>query len=424
MADARTVGSPWPEAVRRVLPSGLTVIAQRAPYPVAALTTTHQVGFRDEDERAAGMAHLIEHLVCRAAARDDIWARSTADKAAWLAESRRDYTVFGLVVPSQQLVQASAAEARRMTSLAVDNDDLPAEVAIIQREYRNLIESRRYGLFPAFLSNRHLFDTAAEGGDGYGLIDGLQRLEPEDVTTFFEKHYTAARTIVSVVGDLDEYQILEAVSDQFSTVHRNGEPRAVPPIRPRLQTDRRAAYRRTGVPDALAMAWRVPDPCLNFAGYVKTVLAWWSLCAGNGPLSLWLRAQAPEVHPRCTVGTFNNPWDMRIGITLVLELAGSSIDVLRRMADQLRNHLPALVRQLSSTHLDRTAQLCRLQLARQLDHPLHRARQLGTVDGVFDGHVGPDEPWLTLSAGHVGDSDQSLADLLDGSGCLFLECTP
>lgn len=50
--------SSWIRVQRRSLPTGLTVIAHRAPCPGTAIDTAHQVGFRDEDDTSAGLAHL------------------------------------------------------------------------------------------------------------------------------------------------------------------------------------------------------------------------------------------------------------------------------------------------------------------------------------------------------------------------------
>src|SRR6202022_4649488 len=118
------------------------------------------------------------------------------------------------------------------------------EARIIQAEYDTLIEARGYGPFPGLLCTRHLFDTLAEAGDGYGPLENLQAPAPADLATFLHTHYTSARTIVAVVSDLEEDRALDLLCNAFDSIRRDGRVRAPAPAPSPLPTHRLVRHTR------------------------------------------------------------------------------------------------------------------------------------------------------------------------------------
>jgi hypothetical protein len=408
---------PWPDGTRQVLPSGMTVVTDRVPYPVTAVATTYRVGFRDETEQTAGVAHLVEHMMGRAARKV---ARSGRAGTQVVAESRRDYSTVGAVAPGDLLLPAMQAGALPPTDLTIDVDDLAAEVALIEREYLDLIEARPYGLFPRFLAARHLYDSVGEGGTGYGDLEALRRLTPATVRTFIRRNYTPTRTVLTAIGPASHDQVVDAVAKHLAAWTADPALRQTRLVNPPLTRDRHMFYRRAGVPAAVALAWRLPDPAESLRAHVDLVLTAEAAFTSNGPVARWLRGTYPGVEARMWWNTFNNPWDVRTGLSLTVELAGGTIERLTDSAMALRQALPHLAEGVPSTDIDIVAAQRRLELTRSFDHPMDRARLLGIMEALFDGQSSWPDLWAALC-----DTRRDRAPLtraVDGAGCLVMRC--
>lgn len=409
---------PWPTGTRQTLSSGLTVITERVSYPVTAVATTYKVGFRDEDEQTAGMAHLTEHMMGRAARRA---ARGSATGVHVEAESRRDYSTVGAVAPHGLLGPALQAGALRRADLTVHADDLATETALIEREYLDLIEARPYGLFPRFLAAQQLYDTVGEGGTGYGDPTALRAQTPQAVNSFVARHYTPARTVLCVVGDIHPDEVMDVVSEHFAGDTAETAPRQPQPVSRPLAHDREVLYRRMGVPDAVALAWPLPDPAGNLRAHIGLVLVGQATFTAHGPAGQWLRSTHPDVNARMWWGAFNDPWDGRTGLSLIVELTGANADQLTDVAMALRRALPDLADRVPSADFQAVAARSRLELTRGFSHPLDRARLLGVMEALFAGdHSWPDL-WAALC--DTRHDPAALRQVVNGMGCLVMRCS-
>ncbi|MEV6923924.1 insulinase family protein [Dactylosporangium sp. NPDC051485] len=381
------------------------------------MATTYRVGFRDEDEQTAGMAHLVEHLMGRTARRA---ARSGGTGAQVVAESRRDYSIVGAVTPGGTLTGVIHAGVLRPAGLSIELDELHIEAALIEREYQDLIEARPYGLFPRFLAARHLYDTVGEGGTGYGDPQTLHRQTPAAVTAFVGRHYTLARTVLSVVGDFSPDEVIDVVAEYFAGAPAQPASRQPWPVNGPLVQDREVRYRRAGVPTAVALAWRLPDPADDLRAHVGRVLTGQAAFAPDGPVAAWLRDTYRGIGARMWWNTFNNPWESRTGLCLTVELTGGGSDRLAESAMALRQALPGLIERVSQPDLDILAARHRLDLTRKFDHPMERARLLGTMEALFDGATCWLDLWTVLCA--TAHDPDPLARIVEATGCLVMRC--
>jgi len=408
---------PWPHAARHVLPSGVRILSDRTPLPVTVVATTYRAGFHDEHEDTIGTVHLIEHLMGRAA------RKAAAEESLGmqiLAESRRDYSVIGAAVAGSHLEAAMRVGVVRGEELPADTTAIEIETAVIDREYLDLIEARPYGLFPRFLAARHLYESIGEGGTGYAEPNSPRKHSPESVAAFFAHHYTPARTVVSVVGDPTLQQVVAAAEQRFRNALRRPPGRFELSAAKPMAGDVHVSYNRPRVPVAVALAWRLPDPGLNFLAHVDRVLTYTALFAANGPFSRWLRMSAPGIEARAWWGAFDEPWDARSGIGLVLEIAGDSAIHLQDVAAALRLELPDVIADLKPRDLAAAATETELELTRRFDRPYSRARLLGCLETLFDGTVTWHDVWTALRSG-AHDTHQ-LVKVVDGTGCVIMRC--
>jgi len=150
------------------------------------------------------------------------------------------------------------------------------------------------------------------------------------------------------------------------------------------------------------------------------VLACQTVFATNGPLARWLGLTYPGVKAQMWWGAFNNLWDARTGLSLAVGLGGADMGRLLEAAAELRRALPGLMTRIDSADLDAAAALSQLELTRQFDHPMSRARMLGAMEAVFDGHLTWADLWAALSA--EAHSVSPLLEVVEDTGCLVIRC--
>ena len=129
---------PWSaNVVKRVLPTGLTLLVQRdATAPVVAVVTHVRAGYFDEPDQWVGIAHVLEHMYFKGTARrapGDI-ARETQMVGGYInAGTIYDKTIYYTVLPSSGggMAQALDVQADALMHAALDPDELVRELEVI-----------------------------------------------------------------------------------------------------------------------------------------------------------------------------------------------------------------------------------------------------------------------------------------------------
>ena len=106
---------------------------------------------RSEPEGRTGFAHLFEHLMFQGSANLGKTEHFTYVQGAggYLNGSTHiDYTNYYEVLPSSATELALFLEADRMRSVALSQDNLDNQVAVVQNEIRVNVQNRPYGGFP------------------------------------------------------------------------------------------------------------------------------------------------------------------------------------------------------------------------------------------------------------------------------------
>jgi predicted Zn-dependent peptidase len=103
-----------------------------------------------------------------------------------------DYTNYYEVMPSAATELALFLEADRMRSVAVTQENLDNQIAVVQNEIRVNVLNRPYGGFPWLMIPPLLFDDFANSHNGYGDFVDLESSTLEDAQAFFDRYYTPA----------------------------------------------------------------------------------------------------------------------------------------------------------------------------------------------------------------------------------------
>jgi predicted Zn-dependent peptidase len=250
---------------RARLTNGLRVVVlpDRAS-PVVAVAVYYDVGMRSEPEGRTGFAHLFEHLMFQGSAnlaKTEHFTYVQGSGGVLNGSTHVDYTNYFEVLPSSATELALFLEADRMRSVALTQENLENQVAVVQNEIRVNVQNRPYGGFPWISMPPVLFDSFANSHDGYGSFVDLEAATLEDARSFFDSYYAPGNAVLTVAGDVDPDQVMAWVEEQFGDIP--GRPVAPPPsfAEPQLTGERHGVVEDHLAPaPAVALAWRVPDP--------------------------------------------------------------------------------------------------------------------------------------------------------------------
>ncbi len=386
-AGGASVPAPTYPVVRKTLPNGLRVVLSPDPAsPVVAVAVYYDVGMRSEPEGRTGFAHLFEHLMFQGSAnlgKTEHFTYVQGNGGTLNGSTHVDYTNYYEVMPSAATELALFLEADRMRSVAVTQENLDNQIAVVQNEIRVNVLNRPYGAFPWLLLPTTLFDEFANSHNGYGDFVDLESSTLQDAQGFFDRYYAPGNAVLTVVGDLDVDQVLGWVTHHFGDI-----PAREVPARPSFQEawptqERRAVeYDRLAPAPAVAMAWRVPDPA-DLGGYLPYVVLAEVLTDGDASRlqERLLMTDRTATSIGGYLGLLGDPLDARDPTPFLLEVhhpEQTTVEVVVQSVDEELARLGA--DGLDQAELDRTVARMTARYLREIDPVLGRA----TVMSVFE----------------------------------------
>ena len=217
----------------RVLANGLKVVSvvDRSEANVA-VQVWYGVGGRDDPQGRSGFAHLIEHLMFRGAKGmpPDYISRLTEDAGGDdNASTDSDFTEYDDLAPAERLPQLLWAEARRMSSLVVDDAGFRAERAVVEQELQQEVLSDPYGPLFEFAIPQAGFPVRAYSHSPIGSVADLEAATLQEAQAFHARYYRPDNATLVVVGDFDQARLNAWIDRYFGALARPPEPLPHPP---------------------------------------------------------------------------------------------------------------------------------------------------------------------------------------------------
>ncbi len=212
------------------LPNGLRVIiAPDHSAPVFGVAVTYNVGSRNERPGRTGFAHLFEHMMFQGSAnvgKGEHMLLIENNGGGLNGSTNEDRTNYYEILPRNQLDLALFLEADRMRSLALNQANLDNQRKAVQEERRLGVDNQPYG--KAYLEIDNLsYDNFAYKHSTIGSMRDLNAASLADVKDFFRIYYAPNNAVLTLVGDLDPDQALEAVKKYFGDIPSQPAPPAV-----------------------------------------------------------------------------------------------------------------------------------------------------------------------------------------------------
>src|SRR5258708_33342661 len=205
----------------RTLKNGMLVLSViDKSSPTVAINVWYHVGSKDDPDQRSGFAHLFEHIMFKSTKnmKAEMMDRLTEDVGGNNnAFTQDDVTVYYEVVPSNYLETLLWAEAERLSSLTVDDENFKSERAVVQEEYRQSVLAPLYGKFFYGLGQKS-FTAHPYKRPTIGSIEDLDAATIENVRKIHETYYRTDNPTLIVVGDFDPKQLDAWVDKNFATI--------------------------------------------------------------------------------------------------------------------------------------------------------------------------------------------------------------
>ncbi|HVE73769.1 MAG TPA: pitrilysin family protein [Mycobacteriales bacterium] len=369
------------------LDNGLRVlVSPDKASPVVAVAVYYDVGMRSEPEGRTGFAHLFEHLMFQGSAtlpKGEHFTRVQGAGGTLNGSTHVDYTNYYELLPSNATELGMFLEADRMRSVALTEENLVNQVAVVQNEIRVNVLNRAYGSFPWLTLPPVLYESFANSHNGYGDFIDLESASLDDAQEFFNRYYAPGNALLTVAGDVDVDQVLAWAEQHFGDI-----PARTVPTRPSFAEPAPKGEQRSTMTDhlapspAVALGWRVPDPA-DLTAFLPFVVLAEVLTDGDASRlqeRLVLRDRS-VTSVGGYVGLLGDPLDTRDPTPLLLEVhhpEETSVDTVLAAIDEEMDRLAQ--DGLAAAELERTVRRMAARYLRDVDPVLGRALSMSVFE--------------------------------------------
>ncbi|MBK5306475.1 MAG: insulinase family protein [Frankiaceae bacterium] len=375
------------EIDRFSLDNGLrVVVSPDASSPVVAVAVYYDVGMRSEPEGRTGFAHLFEHLMFQGSAslgKTEHFTYVQGSGGTLNGSTHVDYTNYYEVLPSNAAELALFLEADRMRSVALTQDNLDNQVAVVQNEIRVNVQNRPYGGFPWLSMPPVLYDSFANSHDGYGSFVDLESATLDDARQFFDRYYAPGNAVLTVVGDVKTEQVQGWVEEHFADIQARKTPKRPSFAEKPMSIERSGVvHDRLAPAPAVALAWRTTDPA-DFETYLPYVVLAEVLTDGDAARlqdRLLLRDRS-VTSVGGYLGIMGDSYDARDPTPLMVEVHHPEETPVENVVGAIDEEIARLAADgLAGDELARTVARMTARYLRELDPFMGRAQQLAVFE--------------------------------------------
>jgi zinc protease len=191
--------------------------------------------------------------------------------------TRFDFTNYFEIVPAHTLETMLWAEADRMRSLAINQDNLKNQQEVVKNEVRVNVLNQPYGGFPWLDMPQYANTNWYNAHNFYGDLSDLDAATLDDSRSFFKTYYAPNNASLAITGDFDSAQALAWVKQYFGPIPAQPQPAKVDISEPRQTEEKRATKTDDkATRPALALAWHAPEqntPEYYAMGLIDQILA-------------------------------------------------------------------------------------------------------------------------------------------------------
>ncbi len=244
---------------RITLDNGLRILVNEdRSTPLVAMNILYDVGSRDEDPEATGLAHLFEHLMFGGSVNipdyDTPLQMVGGENNAF---TNNDITNYYLTIPSENIETGFWLESDRMLELDFSQKNLDTQKNVVIEEFKQRYLNQPYGnailkLRP-LAYNVHPYRWPTIGMD----VSHVEKTNLEQIRNFFYSHYAPNNAILALSGNISTDTAVRLAEKWFAPIEKRKIKQRNLPSEPE-QTEARNTIIESDVPsDALYKVWHI-----------------------------------------------------------------------------------------------------------------------------------------------------------------------
>jgi zinc protease len=244
---------------RITLDNGLRIlVSEDRSTPLVAMNILYDVGSRDEDPEATGLAHLFEHLMFGGSVNiPDFDTPLQMVGGENNAFTNNDITNYYLTVPSENIETGFWLESDRMLELDFSQKNLDTQKSVVIEEFRQRYLNQPYG--DAILKLRplaykvHPYRWPTIGMD----VSHVEKTNLEQIRTFFFSHYAPNNAILALSGNITPDNAIHLAEKWFGPIESRKIKQRNLPVEPKQRESRDIIIESDVSSDALYKVWHI-----------------------------------------------------------------------------------------------------------------------------------------------------------------------
>jgi predicted Zn-dependent peptidase len=244
------------------LKNGLRVVlSEDHSAPVTTIGVYYNIGFRLEPKERTGFAHLFEHLMFQGSKnlpKGEFFKTVEGLGGQLNGSTRFDYTNYYEAFPSNALETMLWAEADRMRSLDITQENLVNQQGVVKEEVKVNVLNQPYGGFPWLQLPQVANENWYNAHNFYGDLQHIDAATLEEARSFFDTYYAPNNAVLVLVGDFEPAQAKRWIEQYFGPIASRPVPAP-----PDISEPKQSAEKRVKQTDPLA-----PRPALAFGYHV------------------------------------------------------------------------------------------------------------------------------------------------------------
>jgi zinc protease len=269
-APDTTVDAPKPIAALSIpveyykLPNGLRVVlSEDRGVPLATVGVYYNIGFRLEPKERTGFAHLFEHLMFQGSKnlpKGEFFKTVEGLGGQLNGSTRFDFTNYYEAFPANALETMLWAEADRMRSLDITQENLVNQQGVVKEEVKVNVLNQPYGGFPWLQLPQVANENWYNAHNFYGDLQHIDAATLEEAQAFFDTYYAPGNAVLVVVGDFERSQAKRWIQRYFGSIPARAVPAAPDISEPKQMAEKRVKQSDPLAPrPALALGYHVPE---------------------------------------------------------------------------------------------------------------------------------------------------------------------
>jgi len=234
------------QATKTTIGNGIRLIVKpNRTHPIVSLQVSFLAGVRFEEEAQNGINHFMAVMITKGTEKQTSFEiAKKVERMAGTLSGFSGYNSFGLTFTflSQHFDEALNLMGEIIRHPSFDLEEMEKRrrsiLASIKLQEDHL-DQMVFKLFRKVLYEKHPYRM-----DKIGTLDSVQKITQKDLKDYYQRIAVPENMVLTIVGDVDEKQIIPAVEKEFGKLRRgNFTPPPIPQELPLQKTRRLEVYK-------------------------------------------------------------------------------------------------------------------------------------------------------------------------------------